>query len=97
MSAAVQHICREIDQLAPDEARELFANLQRQYSLRIIVAPDDDTEDAADIEAEWDAEIDKRAQEIEDGTVKLLSADESESRTNAVFAKLGIQRPVFTP
>lgn len=97
MTAAVQHICREIDQLVPAEARESFANLQRQYSLREIVAPDDDTEDAADIEAELDAEIDKRVEEIEDGSVKLLSAEESESRTNAVFVKLGIQRPVFTP
>lgn len=49
------------------------------------------------IESEWDAEIDARVQDIENGTVQLLTAEESERRTDAVFAKLGIQRPFYRP
>jgi len=44
MSATVEHIRQEIDQLAPDEVQELFADLQQEYPLRILhveeTAPD---------------------------------------------------------
>ena len=86
-----------IGPLAPNETRELFASLQRQYPLQVAAAQNDATDDPADIEAECDAEIDKRVKEVKDGTARLLCAEESESRTNAVFAKLGIQRPIYKP
>ncbi|MBK8037316.1 MAG: hypothetical protein IPK22_09305 [Verrucomicrobiaceae bacterium] len=35
MSTTVEHIRREIDQLAPDEVQELFADLQEEYPLLI--------------------------------------------------------------
>jgi hypothetical protein len=87
MEASVEHIKKEIDSLAPDEARELFQELR--------LVEDDQPDEEASIESEWDAEIDARVQDIENGTVQLLTAEESERRTDAVFAKLGIQRPVW--
>lgn len=93
MTAAVEHIKKEIDSLAPDEARELFQELRRD--LRLV--EDDQPDEEASIESEWDAEIDARVQDIENGTVQLLTAEESERRTEAVFAKLGFQRPVYRP
>ncbi len=93
MTATVEHIKKEIDNLAPDEARELFQELRRD--LRLV--EDDQPDEEASVESEWDAEIDARVQDIENGTVQLLSAEESERRTDAVFAKLGIQRPVYMP
>ena len=89
MTASVEHIKKEIDSLAPDEARELFQELR--------LVEDDQPDEEASIESEWDAEIDARVQDIENGTVQLLTAEESERRTDAVFAKLGIQRPVYRP
>lgn len=93
MTATVEHIKKEIDSLAPDEARELFQELRRD--LRLV--EDDQPDEEASVESEWDAEIDARVQDIENGTVQLLTAEESERRTDAVFAKLGIQRPVYRP
>lgn len=93
MTATVEHIKQEIHSLAPDEARELFQELRRDFSL----TEDDPADEEASIEAEWDTEIDARVQEIEHGTVQLLTAEESERRSDAVFAKLGIQRPVYRP
>ena len=87
MTASVERIKKEIDSLAPDEARELF------QALRLV--EDDQPDEEASVESEWDAEIDARVQDIENGTVQLLTAEESERRTDAVFAKLGIQRPVW--
>ena len=97
MSATVERIRQEIDQLAPEEARELFADLTQNYSVQFMNAAFEAGEDEATVEAAWDAEIDSRIQEIENGTVQLLTPEESERRTDAVFARLGIQRQVFQP
>ncbi len=93
MTATVKHIKKAIDSLAPDEARELFQELRRDFKL----TEDDQADKEASIEAEWDAEIDTRVKEIENGTVQLLTAEESERRSDAVFARLGIERPVYRP
>ena len=89
MTATVEHIKKEISSLAPAEVDELLRDLQQMY-----VMPSPDGEDAASIEAEWDAEIDRRVKEIEDGTVELISGEESDRRTDAIFARMGIKRPV---
>lgn len=93
MTATVEHIKKAIDSLAPDEARELFQELRRDFQM----TEDDQADEEASIEAEWDAELDTRVQEIENGSVQLLTAEESERRSDAVFAKLGIERPVYRP
>lgn len=58
---------------------------------------EDDQAQEDSVEAAWDVEIDARVKEIENGTVQLLTAEESERRSDAVFARMGIQRPVYTP
>ncbi|OYW74824.1 MAG: hypothetical protein B7Z37_16050 [Verrucomicrobia bacterium 12-59-8] len=87
MTATVERIKQEIRNLAPDEVDHLLRDLQNEYTMP---APEGD--DVAFIEAEWDAEIDRRVQEIEDGTVQLLTAEESERRVDALFARHGLQR-----
>jgi hypothetical protein len=44
------------------------------------------------VEAAWDEEINRRAQEVMDGTVELISGEESDRRMDALFAKHGLQR-----
>jgi len=94
MTATVERIKQQIRSLASDEAEELLRDLQHEYPNH---ARSYDEAETASIEAEWDAEIDARVQEIEDGTVHLLAAEESERRPEAVFARLRIQRPVCWP
>lgn len=36
MTAVVEKIRREIDRLAPEEAQELFADLQQDYAIRLV-------------------------------------------------------------
>lgn len=91
MTAIVEHLRNEIHSLAPDEARELFQVLRRDFPLT-----EDDEVQEDSVEAAWDVEIDARVKEIENGTVQLLTAEESERRSDAVFARMGIQRPVYT-
>ena len=57
MSSTVEHIRQEIDQLAPDEVRELFTDLQQEYPLRLLqveeTAPDlSDLSDADKVKLE---------------------------------------------
>lgn len=94
MTATVERIKQQIRSLASDEAEELLRDLQHEYPNH---ARSGQEAEAAAVEAEWDAEIDTRVKEIENGTVQLLTAEESERRSDAVFAKLGIQRPVYRP
>jgi hypothetical protein len=94
MTATVERIKQQIRSLASDEAEELLRDLQHEYPTH---ARSGQEAEAAAVEAEWDAEIDTRVKEIENGTVQLLTAEESERRSDAVFAKLGIQRPVYRP
>jgi hypothetical protein len=95
MTATVEHIRKQIDNLAPDEARELLLDLQRSYAVPLI--PSENADDDAEVEAAWEAEIDGRMQDVEEGRVQLLSAEESEKRTEALFTRLGIERPVHRP
>ncbi len=87
MTATLERIKKDIRSLAPDEVDHLLRDLQNEYTM-----PSPEGDDEASIEAEWDAEIDRRVAEIENGTVTLLTAEESERRVDALFAKHGIQR-----
>lgn len=89
MASSVERIKREIRALDPAEVNELLRDLQHEYAM-----PPIDETDEASVEAAWDAEIERRVQEIQEGKVELLTAEESDRRTDAVFAKLGITRPV---
>ena len=50
------------------------------------------TENEAEVEAAWNAEISDRAKDVEEGKAELISIDESERRIDALFAKHGLQR-----
>ncbi|MDZ4405817.1 addiction module protein [Prosthecobacter sp.] len=89
MTATVERIKKEIRGLDPSDVEALLRDLQNEY-----VMPSPVDADEASVEAEWAAEIDRRVQEIEDGTVQLLTAEESERRVDAVFARHGIQRRI---
>ena len=54
MTAAVERIKKEIRGLAPSDVEALLRDLQNEY-----VMPSSD-EDETSVEAEWDAEIDRR-------------------------------------
>ena len=88
MTATVERIKNEIRALAPEEVEELLRDLQREYAM-----PPLETGDEAAIEAEWDAEIARRVQEIEEGKVELISGEESDRLSDALFVELGIERP----
>ncbi len=49
-------------------------------------------EDAGAVEAAWDAEIDERVKDVEEGRVELVSGAELQHGTDALFAELGIKR-----
>ncbi len=86
----IEHIKQEIRSLAPEEAKVLIRDLSDEYSM-----PLPPEEDAAAVEAAWDEEIDARAAEVENGAVQLLSAEESDHRTQQLFARLGLERPAL--
>lgn len=92
MPATLEHIKKEIRELDPSDVETLLRDLQDEY----VMPPPSDSEEAS-IEAEWDAEIARRVKEVEDGTVELITAEESDRRSNAIFAKLGVPRPVYRP
>lgn len=91
MTAVVEHIKKEILSLAPDEASELFRSLRRDFPM----VETSEAEGDASAEAAWNQETDVRAEEVENGTVEVLSAEESDRRSEAVFARFGAQRPAY--
>ena len=92
MTATLERIKKDIRSLDPDEVEILLRDLQNEYAM-----PSPEGDDEASVEAAWDAEIDARVKEVEDGRVELMSAEESDRRTDALFARLGLKRPVHRP
>jgi len=88
MTATVEHIKKEIESLAPDEAMELFRVLQHDYP----VAAPKATDEEASIHAAWDNEVDVRLTDLEAGRVELISAEDSKRRIDSLFARHGLQR-----
>jgi len=86
MTATVEHIKKEIESLAPDEAMELFRVLQHDYP---AAAPE---ADEAGIAAAWDTEIDARLQDVDAGRGQLISGEDSERRIDGLFARRGLKR-----
>ena len=92
MTATLERIKKDIRSLDPDEVEILLRDLQNEYAM-----PASEGDDEASVEAAWDAEIDARVKEVEDGKIELISAEESDRRTDALFARLGLKRPVHRP
>jgi hypothetical protein len=83
MTATVERIRQEASQLPFDEREALV----RVLELDLDAAPA--SQDApAEIEAEWDAVIKTRVDEIEAGTAKLIPLDEVEAEMDAFVASL---------
>jgi sugar phosphate isomerase/epimerase len=87
MTATVERIKQDIRNLAPDEVDHLLRDLQNEYTM-----PSPDGGDEASIEAEWDAEIERRVREVEAGKVELISGDEFERHVDQLFAQRGLIR-----
>lgn len=87
MTATVERIKQEIRSLAPEEVDELLRDLQNEYSM-----PSPAGDDEASIEAEWDAEIDRRVREIEEGKVELISGEDFQRHVDQRFAERGLTR-----
>lgn len=86
MTATIEQIKNEIRSLPKDELDDLLRDIQSEY---VLPALDGDEQS---VEASWDEEINKRAQEVMDGTVELISGEESDRMMDALYAKHGIQR-----
>ena len=87
MTAIVEHIKKEIENLAPEEAMELFRELRRDHVMVTLIEADE-----ASVQALWDVELDTRADEIESGKVGLISGLESLRRVDALFARHSLGR-----
>jgi len=87
MTATFERIKQDIRSLPSADLDHLLRDLQSEYVMPLTDA------DATSVEAEWDAEIDLRVKEVEDGKVQLISYSELRSGTDALFAELGIRRP----
>jgi hypothetical protein len=90
MTAIVERIKQQIRSLASDEAEELLRDLHHEY---LNQARSVDEAETASVEAEWDAEIDARVKEIEEGKIELISGAELRRSTDALMAQLGLKRP----
>ena len=83
MTATVERIRQEASQLPFDEREALV----RVLELDLDAAPSS-LETPAEIEADWDAVIKTRVDEIEAGTAKLIPLDEVEAEMDAFVASL---------
>lgn len=76
MTAVVEKIRREIDRLAPEEAQELFADLQQDYAIRLVPAE----QPALSVEELSDADQAKLAALRHDIQLGIASLDRGEGR-----------------
>jgi putative addiction module component (TIGR02574 family) len=84
MTATVERIRKEASQLPFDEREALV----RVLELDLDSAPASQ-DDPAEVEAEWDAVIKRRVEDIEAGNVRLIPLDEVEAEMDVFVASLG--------
>ncbi|MGV3660343.1 MAG: addiction module protein [Prosthecobacter sp.] len=82
MTQMLEHIMREIKTLPPVERFNLWRDLGQEFDPPMVEGDDEES-----VEAAWNAEIDDRVKEIEDGKVELVSAEEAEQRIRAKLAQ----------
>jgi putative addiction module component len=88
MSQTLDHIKQEIKSLRPAERFDLWRDLGEEFE-----PPMAESDEGASVEEDWDAEIDARVRQVEEGQVELVSADEVIDR---VRAKLAARRAELT-
>lgn len=64
----------KLDQLLV-QALELDEYERGELACRLIDSLDEPFDDAAEVEAAWNVELERRLKEVEDGTVELIPAD----------------------
>lgn len=84
MTAAAARISKEISNLSREDLDDLLRDIQAKY---FFPSADDD----ASVQAEWDAEIDRRAQEVMEGKVELISGEDLHRDIEASMVELGVQ------
>lgn len=82
MTQTLEHIKQEIKTLPPVERFNLWRDLGQEFDPPMAEGDDEES-----VEAAWDAEIDGRVKEIEDGKVELVSAEDAEQRIRAKLAQ----------
>ncbi len=75
MIESLEHIKQEIKALRPVERFNLWRDLGQEFDPPMAAG-----DDAESVDAAWDAEIDARVKEIEEGKVELVSAEDAERR-----------------
>lgn len=86
MTAAAARIKEEMRNLPKEELDDLLRDIQAEY---FFPAMDDDE---ASVQAAWDAEINRRAQEVMEGKVELISGEDFHRDIDAFMVELGVQR-----
>ena len=82
MTPTLEHIKQEIKALPSVERFNLWRDLAQEFDPPMAEGDDEES-----VEAAWDAEIDARIKEIEDGKVELVSAEDAEQRIRAKLAQ----------
>ncbi len=86
MTATVERLKNEIRSLPKDDLDDLLRDIQSEY---VLPSLDDDEKSVA---AAWDEEINRRAQEVMDGTVELISGEDFHRHIDEFMTELGIPR-----
>lgn len=87
MSSTVEHIRQEIDQLAPDEVRELFTDLQQEYPLRLLQV-EETAPDLSDLSETDKVKLEALRQDIQAAADSLDRGEGIEIDWDAKLAKL---------
>lgn len=85
MSITLERLMHEVAELPKSEQYQFYADLRSR-----LEPESDGAED--ELDADWDAELESRVNDITEGKVELISAAESNRRLDAIFAKHGVQR-----
>lgn len=78
----LEHIKQEIKTLQPVERFSLWRDLGQEFDPPMAAGDDEKS-----VEDAWDVEIDARVNEIEEGKVTLVSAEDAEHRIRANLAE----------
>ena len=84
MTAAAARISKEISNLSREDLDDLLRDIQAKC---FFPSAGDD----ASVQAEWAAEIDRRAQEVMEGKVELISGEDLHRDIEAFMVELGVQ------
>lgn len=88
MTAAVARIKEEMRNLPKQELDDLLRDIQAEY----LFPPALEDDDESSVQAAWDEEINRRAQEVMDGTVELISGEDFHRDMDEFMKDLKLQR-----